>query len=185
MQEITPVLQIALGILFLISGVAKMKTPHALAQAIQQYGLGLVGPELARLLAWLLPPFELILGIMIVTGIWLKITALAIVGLLLAFTVSMAINFARGNQFSCNCFGATSSNIGIGSLSRNVILIFASILLSVLSPWSVPGSTLLHADVQVLSSTNTIALFAAGVSLYMLLLLVSEIDILLRSSKAK
>ncbi len=185
MQEVTLVLRIALGVLFLTSGVTKMRTFSALAQAVQQYGLGLVGPKLARIVARLLPSFELILGLMIITGIWLKIIALTTGGLLLVFTVSMAINFVRGNQFSCNCFGATSSDIGIGSLSRNVILIFASILLSVLAPWYIPGITLLRTDVQIVSSTDAVALFAVGVGLYALLFLVSEIDILLRSSKSK
>jgi uncharacterized membrane protein YphA (DoxX/SURF4 family) len=185
MQEVTLVLRVVLGVLFLTSGAAKLRTPLTLTQAIQQYGMGLVGSKPARIVARLLPLSELILGLMIFTGIWLTIAALAATGLLLAFTVPMAINLARGNQFSCHCFGATSSDIGIGSLSRNVILIFASILLSAVSPWSAPGIALLHADVQALSNMDTVALFAAGVGLYVILLLVGEVDILFRSTKAK
>lgn len=185
MQEATLVLRIVLGALFLTSGVAKLSTPLVLEQAIQQYGLGFVGSKTARIGARLLPSLELLLGLMIVTGIWLTIAALAVTGLLLAFTVSMAINLARGNQFSCNCFGATSSNIGIGSLSRNLFLLSAGILLSAVSLWFSPGIALLRADVQALSSMNAIPIFTAGVSLYVILLLVGEIDILFRKAKAK
>jgi uncharacterized membrane protein YphA (DoxX/SURF4 family) len=185
MQEVALVARIVLGTVFLTSAMAKMRLSPAFVQAIWQYGLGLIGPRLARIAARLLPPFEFILGLLLLTGLWLKVTALALVGLLLIFTLSMMVNLSRGHRFRCNCFGAASSDIGVGSLSRNAVLMVAGILLAVVSRWSPSGVGSLRADGQLLATPATIALLMAGISVYTMLLAIGEIDSLFYPSGAR
>ncbi len=185
MQEVALVARIVLGTLLLLSAVAKMRAFPALVKSIQQYGMELIGSELARIVARLLPPFEFILSLLLVTGIWLKAAAITATGLLLTFTVLMAANLTLGRRFPCNCFGARSADIGVGSLSRNTVLIAAGILLTAVSPWSTFSAGLLQINIQLLSGLDVIALLTAGVSMCAILLVVGEVDVLFHNPKAK
>lgn len=180
MPDLVVVARIALGLVFLTSAGAKFRSPSTLVQAIQQYGGGHIGPTLARLLARLLPPFELLLGLLFLIGLWLTLATCAALGAFVIFTLAMAMNLAQGRRFRCHCFGSASSEIGIGSLSRNVILMSASLLLMLFSPWTLSATASLRAGIQLLSDPTTIALILAGCGLYVTLLAVGEIDSLLR-----
>jgi hypothetical protein len=76
-----------------------------------------------------LPWFEIVLGAVLVSGLARPVAA-AVAGLvLLAFTVLLVANLARGRRPPCACFGAASRRpIGPGSLVRNVVLLALAVI---------------------------------------------------------
>lgn len=179
------VARMLLSAVFLTSAVAKFRSLSTLEQAVQQLGLGFLGPTMVHAVARLLPPFELLLALFLIAGVWPKVIALVSVGLLIIFTVPMAINIAKGNRFPCNCFGQTRAEIGVGTLSRNGLMIVLGLLLALLSPWTTSGSWLLSLDLFFLSGTDIVAFVTLGVSLYFIILGMSEIDTIFRLLKQK
>lgn len=172
-----------LSALFLTSSVTKIGSASVFVQAVQQLSLGLFRPKLVHAVVWLLPPLEFLLALALIIGVWPRLIALLVLGLLIMFTVSMVINLIQGNRFPCHCFGHISSDIGAGSLGRNITLIAMSLLLVIVSPWTGTSLGLIYRDVIGLSGTDIIALLTAGISLYSLLLTISEIASLLRTLK--
>lgn len=165
--------------LFLTSAIAKVGSSSTFVQAVQQLSLGLFSPRFVQAIAWLLPPFEFLLSLALIIGPWPKAIALVTLGLLLLFTAPIAIHLIQGNRFPCNCFGHMSSDIGVGSLIRNIVLIIISLLLVIVSPWTVPVLGSLSMDAVNLSGPDTIALLTAGIGLYLFLVSLSKIDTLL------
>ncbi len=185
MQDLAVVLRIVLIAVFFTSAIAKIKPSTGFEGAIQQFSQGLVGPQLSRIFARALPVFEFVLALLLASGWWLKAVAVVASVTLLLFTAAMAVSLAQGNRVRCNCFGAASSAIGIGSLSRNIILIAASLTLLTISSWTASAIEPLHADLQTLSNPNAVALFMAGFGVYAMVLVVSEIDSLFHSTTAR
>jgi uncharacterized membrane protein YphA (DoxX/SURF4 family) len=184
-QDVATVARIVLGAVFLTSAVAKMRPSPKLEQVVQQFSLGLASPNIARYLARTLPVFELALGLAIAAGLWLKIAAALAAVALLLFTVSIAINLVRGNRFRCNCFGASSSVIGIGSLIRNTLLIVGSLVLVVVVPWMASVIESLRADMRTLTDPSIVALLMAGIGIYAILLTLDPLSNLFRNAAVR
>lgn len=97
--------RIVLAVVLIAAALPKLWDPPAFAQAIHAYHLaprGLVAP-LALALPWL----ELLLALALLVGPFRRIAALWVLGLMLAFTLGLSINLARGNPVDCGCFGAS------------------------------------------------------------------------------
>jgi uncharacterized membrane protein YphA (DoxX/SURF4 family) len=77
--------------------------------------------------AWAVPVvpwLELVLGAVLVSGLWRPVAAGAAGAVLLAFTALLLVNLARGRHPPCACFGARSRRpIGPWSVARNVALV--------------------------------------------------------------
>lgn len=182
MQDVAIFIRVVLASVFLTSAITKIKPSSAFEQATRQLSMGLLGPRLSRFAARVLPLCELVLALSLVTGIWLKLSAGLVFLMLLIFTILMAINLARGNRFRCSCFGAMSkADIGLGSIARNVILLAGSLVLLIASRWANLTVEVLHTDLQYLSDPNTVALLMSGISVYVVLLAMSELDVLFRN----
>jgi hypothetical protein len=138
-----------------------------------------------RAVARLLSPLELLLALFLIAGVLPKVIALVVVGLLVIFTIPMIINIAKGNQFPCNCFGQTRAEIGVGTLSRNVVMIVLAMLLVLRSPWTTLVAWVFPIVLFSLSSTDIVALITPGVSLYLIILSMSEIDAIFRLLKKR
>jgi uncharacterized membrane protein YphA (DoxX/SURF4 family) len=125
-------LRLALGGLFVYTGVIKLADPTAFAVEIHNYQLF---PALAPLLAGSLPEVELAVGTAIVLGPrpWLRAGAFACAVLMAVFTVAVTSAVARGINISCGCFGAGSSPVTLATVARDVILLAASVALLVVA----------------------------------------------------
>lgn len=112
--------RVALGALFVFSGIGKLATPALFQSAVANYRvlpLWAVGP-VAGLVAW----SEVVLGAMLLCGLMTRVSAAALLCLLAVFTVAMASAAVRGIDISCGCFGADSQSISWLSFSRNALL---------------------------------------------------------------
>lgn len=102
--------QILLGILFIVAAWPKLMDPPGFAQALWAYKL--FPAWSLKPLAMALPWLELICGLLLVLGVWIRAAATWIALLLLGFILALSINLARRNPVDCGCFslpGRTTS----------------------------------------------------------------------------
>jgi uncharacterized membrane protein YphA (DoxX/SURF4 family) len=97
------VLRVAVGILFIWAGSAKIGHADLLAAEIAAFGL--VPHALIAPLALLLPFCEVLLGAYLVLGLYTRVAALIAVVQLAIFATAIGSAVARGLSLSCGCFG--------------------------------------------------------------------------------
>jgi uncharacterized membrane protein YphA (DoxX/SURF4 family) len=91
-----------LGAIFIFASLDKILNPLTFAKSIDNYQI--LPDRLVNLSAIILPWIELILGSLLVAGIWLP-GAIALLNLLLvAFFTALVFNVARGLNVDCGCF---------------------------------------------------------------------------------
>ncbi len=100
--------RLALGALFVIAGSMKIGHPADLAAAITAYRLGLP-PQVVAAMALALPPFEILLGMYLITGLLLPVASTVAVIMLTLFTAFVASAVVRGLSAPCGCFGPADS----------------------------------------------------------------------------
>lgn len=99
--------RLVLGGVFLYAGVSKVFDPGGLAASIRSYGLGL--PEwCVTLSAYALPPFEVLLGLYLLVGLFTRASAWVTNGMMILFIVALAQGALRGLEIDCGCFGSAS-----------------------------------------------------------------------------
>jgi uncharacterized membrane protein YphA (DoxX/SURF4 family) len=109
--------RVALGALFIYAAYAKLKPlgpmPWSASSvrvslsmfAMQVDSYQLLPPWGVNLVAHFLPPFELFLGLWLVSGIGLRFSSLITTLLLAGFFVGLTRAYLLGQQISCGCFG--------------------------------------------------------------------------------
>lgn len=98
--------------------------------AIDAYGLL---PEWAVItLARTLPWFELVMGLLLLTGFWLRQSSRIASALLAAFFLVMLRSYTKGLQIDCACFGLGEA-ISLKTLVRDGLLVLSSVTLTALA----------------------------------------------------
>jgi len=92
-----------LGGIFLYAGSISIRTPEEFADSIAGYQL-LPMPTI-NLLALTLPPLEILVGILLIAGLFRRVTTFSALLLTLVFIVALASAIARGLTIDCGCFG--------------------------------------------------------------------------------
>lgn len=95
--------RLVLGGVFLVAGLLKVTTPEAMAKSTQAYQL--LPHDLAAYVGYALPTIEIILGLLLVLGLFTRVAAVLTSLLLVAFIVGIAQARARGLTIDCGCFG--------------------------------------------------------------------------------
>jgi len=99
-----------LGFVFLVACLHKIAHPGSFAVDVATYGilpLWLVNP-MAITLPWL----ELSAGIMLVLGLRARAAALMVCGMMVMFSVALAIALAQGLDMACGCFASEAAQGG-------------------------------------------------------------------------
>lgn len=130
-KRFTLTLRLVLGAVFIYAAYTKLRQSWLLfALSIDSYQLL---PEWAALaLARTLPWFELVLGVVLISGKWLRFTALAADALLTLFFGVMVSSYVRGGGIDCGCFGV-GEPLSIKTLVRDGVLLSAASVLVVLA----------------------------------------------------
>ena len=95
--------RLVLGAVLVVAGAVKVADPQASVAAVRAYQLLPAGPDTA--VGWGLPFLELVLGLLLLTGIAVRPTAVATAALLAVFVAVVASAAARGLSIDCGCFG--------------------------------------------------------------------------------
>jgi putative oxidoreductase len=104
--RVTLVARILLGLVFIGAALPKLADPPSFAKAIWAYEL--FPTWSLNPLALILPWLELLCGLALCLGLWVRAAALWLGTLLVAFLLALAINLARHHPVDCGCFGASA-----------------------------------------------------------------------------
>jgi putative oxidoreductase len=121
-------LRIFLGFIFIFASLEKILHPDAFATSIIDYRIVSAGPAL--LIATVLPWIELLCGLGLLFGVFLRGSALLALIMLSVFTVLVLSALWRGLDISCGCFtqDPTAERIGWKKVGEDLLLTFMSIL---------------------------------------------------------
>lgn len=122
-----PVARLLLGALYLWSGAAKVRDLHAFAEEVANYQL--LPGGLVPWFAATLPGIELLVGALLVMGVWTRASALLASALLGVFVVALTQALARGINLRCGCFGG-SDVATWGTVLRDVVLLAPALALA-------------------------------------------------------
>lgn len=121
-RYMTRLLQLVLGMVFVVAGGLKVVNPAQFAVAVGHYRL--LPPGLDNLMALTLPGVEVLAGGLLLAGIWRRAAALVIAGLTVMFLGAIVSALARGLNIECGCFGTVSGGrIGWESLGLDATLL--------------------------------------------------------------
>jgi len=131
--------RLALAAMFLLASYDKILAPPAFAKIVYQWQIG--GAVFSNVVAVILPWVELIVGLLLLAGIWAREAAVVVAGLLLAFNLAAVSVLARGIDVeNCGCTSVKAheekspfSGVGPFLLTRNTVL-FAAALAVALAP---------------------------------------------------
>lgn len=124
-------LQFALGGVFLLAAVPKLRRPGAFARTVA--GHGLLPAALVPAAAAILVLVESFLALALLTG-WLRSAALPLaIVTVLVFIAAVGINLRRGRRVPCGCFGTSGEALSARTMARLSLLLLAAALLTLLS----------------------------------------------------
>jgi len=96
--------RLVLGGVWLVAGLTKVGDLDASVRAVRAYRLL---PEVpAQVVGTALPLAEILLGVLLVAGLFVRVSAVASAVLMAAFVVGIASAWARGLRIDCGCFGS-------------------------------------------------------------------------------
>jgi uncharacterized membrane protein YphA (DoxX/SURF4 family) len=95
--------RLLVGGVFVVAGALKVPDPAAAVRAVRAYRLlpeGVVAP-----VAFGLPVVEIVVGLALLAGVFVRTAAIASAVLLIVFLAAVGSAWARGLQIDCGCFG--------------------------------------------------------------------------------
>jgi len=128
-NKLTAFLRIALGLLFIYSGIFKVLDPSQFKDIILLYKI--VPPAWAPYGAIIIPWIEVICGVMLFVGFKVRPASLILALLMVLFTIFIGINLAQGNVFDCGCLELGRLGLGINE-KISISLVVRDIVLSIL-----------------------------------------------------
>ena len=129
--------RIALAAVFLLAAYAKLKpqggmpwSPASVKISLAMFAMQVDSYQLlpvnaVNFVAHVLPPFELFLGLWLLSGIALRLSSMVTTLLLGGFFTVMVRTFALGLEVSCGCFGP-GEQLGTKTLLRDGALLALS-----------------------------------------------------------
>jgi uncharacterized membrane protein YphA (DoxX/SURF4 family) len=125
------VLRVALGAIFVYAAWIKLRDPWQLfAMSIDSYRILPLGA--VELAARVIPWVEMAVGLLLIAGLWLRISGSIVSLLLLTFFVLMLRAYAKGMAIDCGCFGPGEA-ISWKTLLRDGSMVAAALLLTTMA----------------------------------------------------
>lgn len=125
------ILRILLGAIFLYAAWVKLREPWALF-AIAIDGYQILPVWAVEIVARFLPWFELLLGILLVVGVWRGISTTAASLLLALFFSLMVRAMIKGMEIDCGCFGP-GDRLSWVTLVRDGALLGSSVFVTIMA----------------------------------------------------
>ena len=126
MRVIRRLSAILIGFVFFLAGVLKLMDPVGSGLVVEEYLRflhldflsalsGVIGVGMALL--------ETLLGAALITGVWRKVTAIAVGVMLGAFTILTFVLYLRNPRMDCGCFGEAIHLTHMQSLLKNIVML--------------------------------------------------------------
>ena len=124
-------LRVVLGAIFIYAAWLKLRDPWQLfAMSIDAYRILPLGA--VELAAHVIPWLELAVGLLLISGFWLRISGTLVSLLLLTFFGLMVRAYAKGMAIDCGCFGPGEA-ISWKTLLRDGTLVAAALLVTTMA----------------------------------------------------
>ena len=116
--------------MFIFYGISKIADPTQFANEIGNYGMM---PEfIVQLMAIIIPWLELLVGVLLLFGMYQNENGIIATILLVLFTIAVAYAFASGLDISCGCSGSDGGQkVGWLKILQNIGLIILTSVLSI------------------------------------------------------
>ncbi len=129
------VFRFVLAAVLIYAGIAKLMEPGAARDAIVAYRI--FPGSWPTYLGWALPIAEVVTGLLLLLGMFIRWAALFTSLLMAAFIVGIASVWIRGYSIDCGCFGGGGDISGDGRTWRYSAEILRDLLFSGLGVWLV------------------------------------------------
>jgi uncharacterized membrane protein YphA (DoxX/SURF4 family) len=113
--------QIALGAFFVAAALPKIIDPPSFAHMIYNYRILPAG--LVNLSAITMPWVEIIAGLALILGVWVRPARTLIAAMLVVFILAISINLLRHNAIDCGCFDVSAANKTFDEQIRDMWLV--------------------------------------------------------------
>ena len=100
---LTLAFRLILGGVLLVAGALKVSDPYSSATSVRAYQI--LPVDLANFLGFVLPFAEVVIGIFLIVGIWVRLNAIAGGALMVMFIIAIGQAWIRGISLECGCFG--------------------------------------------------------------------------------
>ncbi len=127
-HRISIIVRFALGAIFITAGIPKILDTASFAGAVYNYHL--LPDVFINIFAICLPWLEVIVGSLLILGIWMQGTVILYTLLMVAFIAALSLNIARGLDISCGCFSTEPGDIiDMRTILRDLFILSASLYL--------------------------------------------------------
>ncbi|MFC2160214.1 MauE/DoxX family redox-associated membrane protein [Acidobacteriota bacterium] len=117
--------RLIVGGVFIWAGIIKITNPLGFAQDIANYQI--FPQSLSFFLALVLPWIEVICGVFVLTGFFLRSSSAFLGCLLAGFLVLIIVTLIRGIDVECGCFGSLGRRVDYKLLLTDSALLFFSL----------------------------------------------------------
>jgi putative oxidoreductase len=129
-QWVNLFLRLALGGVFIFAGATKIVDPAGFAADIGNYRI--LPHEWINLLAITLPWIEVVVGLLLIAGIWKRANALLITLMLVVFLFAIGQAVVRGLNINCGCFGTVEGRkVGLIAMAEDVAMLAGALWLTI------------------------------------------------------
>ena len=127
-RVVESVIRVVLGLVFLLYGLDKISQPDVFAKSIANYRL--LPAVFINLMAVVLPWIEVLCGLLLISGQWIRSAALVSGFLLVVFVIAVSITLVRGLDIHCGCFNTNAGRkVGMRLLGEDLLLLGMSSVL--------------------------------------------------------
>lgn len=95
--------RLVLGVVLIWAGVAKVTSPALSARAVRAFQI--LPYDVAGYVGYALPVLEILIGLLVVAGLFTRLSAVVGGLLMAAFIIGISSAWIRGLSIDCGCFG--------------------------------------------------------------------------------
>jgi uncharacterized membrane protein YphA (DoxX/SURF4 family) len=96
------IFRLTLGLVLIIAGGLKIGDLDQSVRAVKAYRL--LDPAVADLVGFVLPPLEIVVGVLLLVGIFVRAASIVTAVLMVAFIIGIASVWVRDISIACGCF---------------------------------------------------------------------------------
>lgn len=127
-HTISIIIRFILGAIFIAAGIPKILDTASFASVIYNYHM--LPDIFINIFAITLPWLEVVIGGLLIMGIWMPGTVIIYNILMITFIGALTFNTIRGLDISCGCFSTEPGDIiDMGTIFRDIIILSASLYL--------------------------------------------------------
>ncbi len=122
------IIRVIIGFVFIFAGMEKISDPEGFAVSISNYKA--VPIWTVNFFAIIIPWIEVVSGLFLIFGIFIKENTLIISSLLVVFIILVAYAMIRGLDIECGCFGTMDgARVGFKKILENTLMLIGGIIL--------------------------------------------------------